>query len=202
MLTPARPSLFSPRKSCSRCIAKRASARTTQNGHQSVRDSLPLFPSAHCSDPRLTTRNSLPAATASYRLLPHIDITKRIPPELCSKFAACFAPGVIEEFEDEDGTQNVRVANARKDTVSREVLRHAEFADSVKLGRIRDHFICEPLLLSLEETSQASKPSEAIDLTFFLWLVLFQSTSSLSDRCPLVISFPLPSTSSSTRSGS
>lgn len=36
---------------------------------------------------------------------------------------------------DEDG--------ARKDSVSREVLRHPEFVDSVELSRVRDIFICE-----------------------------------------------------------
>lgn len=33
------------------------------------------------------------------------------------------------------------VKNPRKDTVSREVLRHPEFQDLVELARIRDHFI-------------------------------------------------------------
>ncbi|KAG6871929.1 hypothetical protein C0995_014792 [Termitomyces sp. Mi166 len=31
--------------------------------------------------------------------------------------------------------------NVRKDIVSREVLRHPEFADIVELGRVRDHFL-------------------------------------------------------------
>ena len=31
----------------------------------------------------------------------------------------------------------------RKDTVSREVLRHPEFKDSVELSRVRDFFLCE-----------------------------------------------------------
>lgn len=35
------------------------------------------------------------------------------------------------------------VKNPRKDTVSREVLRHPEFQDLVQLTRIRDHFMCE-----------------------------------------------------------
>ena len=30
----------------------------------------------------------------------------------------------------------------RKDSVSREVLRHPEFVDSVELGRVRDFFLC------------------------------------------------------------
>lgn len=32
--------------------------------------------------------------------------------------------------------------NVRKDSVSREVLRHPEFVDSVELSRVRDYFLC------------------------------------------------------------
>lgn len=36
-------------------------------------------------------------ATASYRLMPHIQIAPEgIPSRLCDKFAQCFAPGVVE----------------------------------------------------------------------------------------------------------
>lgn len=35
------------------------------------------------------------------------------------------------------------IENPRKDTVSREVLRHKEFEGLVELSRIRDHFMCE-----------------------------------------------------------
>jgi DNA-directed RNA polymerase I and III subunit RPAC1 len=83
-------------------------------------------------------------ATASYRLLPHIEIIKEIPPHLATKFQQCFPPGVIDlEYDERTGEKTkVVVANARLDTVSREVLRHEEFQDSVRLSRIRDHFIC------------------------------------------------------------
>ncbi|GAA5822967.1 hypothetical protein JCM3770_002482 [Rhodotorula araucariae] len=77
-----------------------------------------------------------PVATASYRLLPTIQILSEIPPALHAKFQACFPAGVI----DTSGGELV-VQNARRDTVSREVLRHPEFEDKVKLGRVRDHFI-------------------------------------------------------------
>ncbi|KAF8892876.1 DNA-directed RNA polymerase [Infundibulicybe gibba] len=81
-----------------------------------------------------------PVATASYRLLPHIEITKPIPPHLAEKFQQCFSPGVIRV---DPRTKAVRVDpyNVRRDTVSREVLRHSEFTDSVKLSRVRDHFL-------------------------------------------------------------
>ena len=38
--------------------------------------------------------------------------------------------------------------NVRKDTVSREVFRHPEFADSVELSRVRDYFLCMSLCIS------------------------------------------------------
>ncbi|GAA6041901.1 hypothetical protein JCM8097_000212 [Rhodosporidiobolus ruineniae] len=77
-----------------------------------------------------------PVATASYRLLPHIQILSSIPPALHPKFQACFPAGVIDISRG-----RVEVADARRDTVSREVLRHPEFEGKVKLGRVRDHFI-------------------------------------------------------------
>ncbi|WFD36975.1 DNA-directed RNA polymerase core subunit rpc40 [Malassezia cuniculi] len=84
-----------------------------------------------------------PVATASYRLLPHIEILAPIPEPLIPKFIACFPDGVIER----GGEYGVRVKDARKDTVSREVLRHSEFEGKVRLGRIQDHF-----LFSIEST--------------------------------------------------
>ncbi|TXT15850.1 hypothetical protein VHUM_00353 [Vanrija humicola] len=82
-----------------------------------------------------------PVATASYRLLPHIILRGPIPEEHQEKFQKCFAPGVVEIKKDEQGKNQVVIANPRKDTVSREVLRHPEFQDLVELARIRDHFL-------------------------------------------------------------
>ena len=96
-----------------------------------------------------------PVATASYRLLPTITITKPILGADAKKFARCFPKGVIgiEEvtkaegevegsgYEGQVGEKKAVVRNTFKDTVSRECLRHEEFKDKVKLGRVRDHFI-------------------------------------------------------------
>ena len=96
-----------------------------------------------------------PVATASYRLLPTIKITKPILGQDARKFARCFPKGVIgledvthEEasregsgYEGQAGEKKAVVKNAFKDTVSRECLRHEEFEGKVKLGRVRDHFI-------------------------------------------------------------
>lgn len=92
-----------------------------------------------------------PVATASYRLMPVINITKPIVGKDAKKFQECFPNGVIglQPLSEEEVQQGVGktgenkavVIDAMKDTVSRECLRHAEFKDKVKLGRIRDHFI-------------------------------------------------------------
>ena len=77
-----------------------------------------------------------PVATASYRLLPVIDIKEPITGNWL-KIPKCFPPGVIGI----DANGKAYVKDARKDTVSREVLRHPEFDGKVQLGRQRDHFI-------------------------------------------------------------
>jgi DNA-directed RNA polymerases I and III subunit RPAC1 len=95
-----------------------------------------------------------PVATASYRLMPTIDIISPIIGADAKKFARCFPKGVIalQPITPEDVAQypelrgkekeiKAVVANPMKDTVSRECLRHEEFKDKVKLGRYRDHFI-------------------------------------------------------------
>jgi DNA-directed RNA polymerases I and III subunit RPAC1 len=95
-----------------------------------------------------------PVATASYRLLPTIDILKPIVGADAKKFQGCFPPGVIKldsvtsedaqkygELSEKEGEPKAVVANPMGDTVSREALRHPEFKDKVKLGRVRDHFI-------------------------------------------------------------
>ncbi|KAH8088985.1 insert subdomain of RNA polymerase alpha subunit [Cristinia sonorae] len=76
-----------------------------------------------------------PVATASYRLHPLIILNpdKPVPRYLATKFAECFSPGVVKVSIDE--------RNMRKDSVSREVLRHPEFEGCVELKRIRDWFI-------------------------------------------------------------
>ena len=96
-----------------------------------------------------------PVATASYRLLPTISITKPILGADAEKFKTCFPEGVIElekvtkkeskmlgsGYEGHEGEDKAVVRDAMRDTVSRECLRHPEFEGKVKLGRVRDHFI-------------------------------------------------------------
>ncbi|XP_064412680.1 DNA-directed RNA polymerases I and III subunit RPAC1 isoform X2 [Latimeria chalumnae] len=81
-----------------------------------------------------------PVATASYRLLPDIQLLQRVEGELAQKLQRCFPPGVIE-LDDCNGRKVARVANPRLDTSSREIFRHEEFKDLVCLAKVRDHFI-------------------------------------------------------------
>ncbi|KAF2682547.1 hypothetical protein K458DRAFT_307303 [Lentithecium fluviatile CBS 122367] len=103
-----------------------------------------------------------PVATASYRLMPAIDILKPITGADAKKFARCFPKGVIKlekvspedaqkdpELQGKEGEAKAVVHDPMRDTVSRECLRHAEFKDKVRLGRIRDHFI-----FKIESTGQ------------------------------------------------
>ncbi|KAI8901245.1 DNA-directed RNA polymerase [Globomyces pollinis-pini] len=102
-----------------------------------------------------------PVGTASYRLLPDIQILKPITGADAHKFAKCFPPGTIEV--EKQGKEEVAVvANPRKDTASRECLRYKEFQDKVRLTRVRDHFI-----FSIESTCALSPNvlfEEAIDV--------------------------------------
>src|SRR5947199_8461753 len=95
-----------------------------------------------------------PVAKASYRLLPTIKIKEQILGAKAEKFERCFPKGVIKlETDRESGLKKAVVAETRKDTVSREVLRHDEFKNIVELGRVRDHFICK--LFQILEASVA-----------------------------------------------
>lgn len=85
----------------------------------------------------------LPPATASYRLLPEITLTKPVRGEKAKKLAKCFSKGVIKVVREEDGDSYAKVVNPRRDTCSREVFRHDDLKDCVQLSRVRDHFICE-----------------------------------------------------------
>ncbi|XP_047458504.1 DNA-directed RNA polymerases I and III subunit RPAC1 isoform X1 [Mugil cephalus] len=81
-----------------------------------------------------------PVATASYRLLPEITLLELVEGEKAERLKHCFSQGVID-LEDANGKKVAKVMNSRLDTCSREVLRHSDLKNVVKLGRVRDHFI-------------------------------------------------------------
>ncbi|KAL0819587.1 hypothetical protein ABMA28_007675 [Loxostege sticticalis] len=78
-----------------------------------------------------------PVATASYRLLPEITLTREVTGGEATLLQSCFSPGVIGI----DSEGRAFVQEARYDTCSRNVYRYDEIKDSVILSRIRDHFI-------------------------------------------------------------
>jgi len=87
-----------------------------------------------------------PVATASYRLLPEISLTREVQGEQAEKLVKCFSPGVMELVE-ENGQTVAKVVNPRRDTCSRNVYRYEDLKDAVKMSRVRDH-----LIFSIEST--------------------------------------------------
>lgn len=81
------------------------------------------------------------AATASYRLHPYIQLLSQPPRHLTQKFQACFSPGVIR-VNPRTGNVEVDEKKVRNESMSREVFRHPDLEGCVKLGRIRDWFLC------------------------------------------------------------
>ena len=92
----------------------------------------------------------LSLATASYRLLPEITLTKPVRGDKAKKLAKCFSKGVVKVVRGEDGESYAKVVNPRRDTCSREVFRHDDLKDCVRLSRIRDHFICKEIVDDLK----------------------------------------------------
>ncbi|CAG9540291.1 unnamed protein product [Cercopithifilaria johnstoni] len=78
-----------------------------------------------------------PVATASYRLLPQIVLKRKFNGADAQRVKSSFSEGVIEI--DADGVAVVR--DARRDTCSRNILRHEDLAEHIELSRIKDHFI-------------------------------------------------------------
>ncbi|XP_037927762.1 DNA-directed RNA polymerases I and III subunit RPAC1 [Teleopsis dalmanni] len=78
-----------------------------------------------------------PVATAYYRLLPEIRLTRPVTGKDAYTLQKCFSPGVIGVNDDDEAY----VKDARYDTVSRNVYRFPHLIDAVEMSRVRDHFI-------------------------------------------------------------
>jgi DNA-directed RNA polymerases I and III subunit RPAC1 len=131
-----------------------------------------------------------PVATASYRLMPRIDILKPIIGPDAAKFARCFPKGVIatptitdeqanemdSPYEGHAGEQYAVVEDAMKDPVTRECLRHPEFKDKVRLGRVQDHFI-----FRIESTGQYESNDLFIEAVKILKLKCQRAKEALQD---------------------
>uniref|UniRef100_A0A0K0DP33 RPOLD domain-containing protein n=1 Tax=Angiostrongylus cantonensis TaxID=6313 RepID=A0A0K0DP33_ANGCA len=81
-----------------------------------------------------------PVATASYRLLPTIRLLSEVRGEAAVRLQESFSEGVIE-LKEKSGEKVAVVADARRDTCSRNVFRHSDLASVVELGKKKDHFI-------------------------------------------------------------
>ncbi|XP_034951915.1 DNA-directed RNA polymerases I and III subunit RPAC1 [Chelonus insularis] len=99
-----------------------------------------------------------PVATATYRLMPEIQLLRPIKGDQAELLKSCFSPGVIELVENSKGEIEAKVKDPRYDSCSRNVFRHESLKNVVQLGRIPDHFIftieslgaLSPALLFLE----------------------------------------------------
>lgn len=127
-----------------------------------------------------------PVATASYRLLPEIELLREVTDEEARLLRNSFSEGVIE-LERRSGKAKskrvAKVANARLDSGSRNVFRHDNLKDAVKMSLIKDHFICKSsLLISVHRFT-----NRLIDLQFQSnqWAHFRRPHSS---RCPLTSS--------------
>ncbi|KAF2879472.1 hypothetical protein ILUMI_26696 [Ignelater luminosus] len=81
-----------------------------------------------------------PVATAFYRLLPDIKLTREVEGEAAERLKKCFSPGVIGLRHKEGRTVAV-VENSRYDSSSRNIFRHDDLKDAVIMTKIQDHFI-------------------------------------------------------------
>lgn len=87
-----------------------------------------------------------PVGTASYRLMPHLELTQEIPAgPIAKRLIKCFPKGVLgfapKDSDDPNSPKIVVVKNARLDNSSREVLRHDDLRDLIRLRKHRNHFI-------------------------------------------------------------
>lgn len=117
-----------------------------------------------------------PVATASYRLMPEINIREDITGEAALRLQESFSDGVITL---ESGSGKAKVANSRIDSGSRNVFRYADLKDKVTYNLIKDHFI-----FKIESTGSIP----ALD-------TLLQSCVILEQKCEYFLSRLKPSSS-------
>ena len=99
-----------------------------------------------------------PVATATYRLLPDIKLTRSIGGEQAHRLKSSFSDGVIGIDESGFGLSFANiirlhfiilayVKDPRKDTSSRNVFQHEDLKGAVEMRKIKDHFICTLICL-------------------------------------------------------
>jgi len=99
-----------------------------------------------------------PVCTASYRLLPQIELMKSITGEQASRLQKCFSPGVIGI----DSKGAAYVIDPRLDMISRNYLIYDDLKDVVRISFVKDHY-----MFSVESTRARDVQaivSESIDI--------------------------------------
>lgn len=86
-----------------------------------------------------------PVATASYRLMPHIELVKPVYDTSAEELANLYEPGVFRLVEcgadEKPHKKKAVVHNPYACTMSRNFMRDPVLKDSVKITRVPDHFI-------------------------------------------------------------
>lgn len=83
-----------------------------------------------------------PVSTASYRLLPKIELLQDITGDDADLVKESFSTGVIDVVGS-GKSRYASVVNARADMCSRNIYRHDHLKDKVRMSLVKDHFICK-----------------------------------------------------------
>lgn len=87
--------------------------------------------------------NLLFTATAWYRLLPDVRLTREVKGEAAERLQNCFSPGVVSIKENKDGEKVATIKDARYDMSNRNVYKYEDLKDAVIISKVQDHFICK-----------------------------------------------------------
>ena len=84
-----------------------------------------------------------PVATASYRLMPNVEIVRPVYDDLAEELVNWFEPGVFRCVPTTEGGHRVKaeVSNPYACTMSRNFMRNPILKESVRMTRVPDHFI-------------------------------------------------------------
>ena len=87
-----------------------------------------------------------PVATASYRLFPQIELLHDVYDEVAEELVHVYEPGVFEliptDKDDPAGTRvKAKLVNPYACTMSRNYMRHPQLEKSIRMSRVKDHFI-------------------------------------------------------------
>jgi DNA-directed RNA polymerase I and III subunit RPAC1 len=112
-----------------------------------------------------------PVATASYRLLPHIEFKQPIKGKDAIKLVEEKCPMSVFDIEDLGSEKIATIKNPRNCTMCRECIREPGWEEKIQLGRINNHFI-----FSVESVGMI-KPEE----------LLPECLNVLADKCNIAL---------------